>query len=295
MSARADCACRICGGPSERLGDVHGAYARRDFTLCRCTVCRYAFIADPWTDFAQIYDKRYYAGQGADPLVDYAFELAEPARTVRSYEWSGVTALVEELHGSLDGVRWMDFGCGNGGLIRYVQNRTGAEVQGFEEGSIAADARHLGLPITSEVDALSALRGQFDIVTAIEVLEHTLDPVLELRRMRELLRPGGLLFLTTGNAAPFAARLTRWPYVVPEIHISFFEPMTLRRAYAEVGLRASPNPGGPGFDQILKFKVLKNLRVRKRSALTDLLPAGPIAFVAERRTRLGEMPVGWAT
>ena len=61
-------------------------------------------------------------------------------------------------------------------------------------------------------------------MTAIEVLEHTLDPLAELRRIRALLRPGGLLLLTTGNAAPFASRLTQWPYVIPEIHVSFFEP-----------------------------------------------------------------------
>jgi SAM-dependent methyltransferase len=295
VSASANNPCHICGGATGELGAVHGAYAQRDFTLRRCTVCRYAYIADPWTDFAQIYDERYYAGRGADPLVDYAFELAEPERTVRRYEWSGVTSLVRHLLGSLDGVRWMDFGCGNGGLIRFVRDRTGVEVQGFEEGSIAAEARGLGLPIAADVDALTSLRGRFDVVTAIEVLEHTLDPVLELRRMRELLRPGGLLFLTTGNAAPFAARLTRWRYVVPEIHISFFEAATLKRAYAEADFVAAPNPGGAGFDQILKFKVLKNLHVRRRNALTDLLPAHPIALAADRRTRLGEMPVGWAT
>lgn len=295
VSASADEPCRVCGGATGELGVVHGAYAHRDFTLRRCTVCRYAFIADPWTDFAQIYDERYYAGRGADPLVDYSFELAQPERTVRSYEWSGIAALVGQLVGSVDGVRWMDFGCGNGGLIRYLRDRTGADVHGFEQGSIAAEARALGLPIAGDVDALSALRGEFDVVTAIEVLEHTLAPVQELRRMRELLRPGGLLFLTTGNAAPFAARLTRWPYVVPEIHVSFFEPATLKRAFARAGFTAGPHPGGAGFHQILKFKVLKNLHVRRRSALTDLLPARPIALAADLRTRLGEMPVGWAT
>jgi 2-polyprenyl-3-methyl-5-hydroxy-6-metoxy-1,4-benzoquinol methylase len=273
---------------------VHGKYSARDYELRRCEVCHFAFIADPWTDFERIYDDRYYAGRGADPLVDYRFELDEPERTIRRYEWHGVTQLVERLLGGVDGVRWLDFGCGNGGLVRYVRERTGAEAYGFEDGSIAATARQLGIPVLG-ADALDEQPGAFDVVTAIEVIEHTLDPLAELRRIRGLLRPGGLLFLTTGNAAPFASALERWSYIVPEIHVSFFEPGTLRRALGQSGFAPGEIPDGDGFDQILKFKVLKNLRLRRRSPLTDLIPARPVAAVVDRRVRLREHPIGWAT
>jgi hypothetical protein len=68
--------CRICAAATRRIGPVHGTYSGRDYELRRCDVCRFAFIADPWTDFGQIYDERYYDGRGADPLVDYRFELS---------------------------------------------------------------------------------------------------------------------------------------------------------------------------------------------------------------------------
>ncbi len=272
---------------------MHGTYSDRDYQLRRCGVCHFAFIADPLTDFGQIYDDRYYAGQGADPLVDYRFELAEPDRTIRRYEWHGVTRLVERLLGGLDGVRWFDFGCGNGGLVRYVLEHTGAQACGFEEGSIAAAARELGIPVLA-AEALGEQPADFDVVTAIEVMEHTLDPLAELRKIRELLRPGGLLLLTTGNAAPFASDLLRWSYIVPEIHVSFFEPDTLRRAFAQSGFEPGEIPAGDGFDEVLKFKVLKNLRMRRRTRLTDLIPAGPVAALADRRVRLRDHPVGWA-
>src|SRR5262249_15253268 len=128
----------------------------------------------------------------------------------------------------------------------------------------------------------------------IEVLEHTVDPVAELRRLRALLRPGGLLFLTTGNADPFADRLTSWSYVIPEIHVSFFEPRTLEHAMRESGFRPANADLDGGFDDILKFKVLKNLKIRRRNLVTDFLPAAPLAAAAERRVRLREHPVGWA-
>jgi SAM-dependent methyltransferase len=261
--------------------------------LRRCEACRYAFVADPWTDFARIYDDRYYDGKGADPLVDYGFELSQPEHTIRCYEWRGITRVVERLLDGLTGVRWLDFGCGNGGLVRYVLANTEAEACGFEEGSIADKAREQGIPILS-ANQLAQRHAGFDVVTAIEVIEHTIDPIAELRRIRELLRPGGLLFLTTGNAAPFADRLSRWSYVVPEIHVSFFEPPTLEYAMREAGFTPQHPHLDGGFDEILKFKVLKNLRIRRRNALTDMIPASPLAAAADRRVRLSDHPVGWA-
>lgn len=272
---------------------MHGEYSGRDYELRRCDACGFAFIADPWTEFDKIYDDRYYEGRGADPLVDYGFELAEPSRTIRRYEWHGVSQLVERLLGGLAGVRWLDFGCGNSGLVRYLLEHTEAHAEGFEEGAIATTARRRGIPILSR-DALDQETSSFDVVTAIEVLEHTLDPLAELRTMRKLLRPDGLLFLTTGNAAPFASDLLRWPYIIPEIHVSFFEPSTLRHAFSSCGLKPGPIPARDGFDEILKFKVLKNLKIRRRSLLTDLIPPRPLAALADRRVRLRQHPVGWA-
>jgi cyclopropane fatty-acyl-phospholipid synthase-like methyltransferase len=187
----------------------------------------------------------------------------------------------------------LDFGCGNGGLVRHLRSAGAAEAFGFDEGSITAEASARGVP-TLDTDDLAKMAGSFDVVTAVEVIEHTLDPVSELLRMRSMLRPGGLLFLTTGNARPYANDLVNWRYVLPELHISYFEPSTLERAMADAGFRPERRALGPGFDSVMKFKVLKNLHVRRRSPLTDVLPARPISLISDRIVRLSEHPVGWA-
>ena len=87
--------------------------------------------------------------------------------------------------------------------------------------------------------------GTFDVVTAIEVVEPAIDPLDIFRRMAALLAPGGQLFLTTGNARPYRDRLVSWQYVVPEVHVSFYEPATLVRCMTEVGLRPD-TVGVPG-------------------------------------------------
>jgi SAM-dependent methyltransferase len=259
----------------------------------RCADCHFAFIIDPWLEFDRIYDEQYYDGRGADPLADYRFELERPDCTIRLYEWAGVAHIVNEFVQPRDSLRWLDFGCGNGGLVRYLNANTNVDACGFDEGAIVTRARKQGIPILSEGE-LQEVEGAFDVVTAIEVVEHVPDPLPVLRQIRRLLRPGGLFFLTTGNAEPFAKKLTKWSYVIPEIHVSYFEPLTLEVAMRSAGFRPERKPRGPAFDEILKFKVLKSLHLRRRNSFTDALPASLIGPAADRMRRLSEQPAGWA-
>lgn len=286
-------ACPVCAGPTAEAGTKEGRCAGRVFHLRHCGECRFSFVADPWTDYAQIYGREYYEGRGADPSVDYMTELLHPERTVRLYEWRGIRSIVGSLREVTPATRWLDFGCGNGGLVRYCLEELGCHVVGFEEGWIGEEASARGIPVVGATE-LEAMRGTFDVVTMIEVLEHIPDPVDALRRVRSLLKPGGLLFLTTGNAAPYRGRLPRWRYVVPEVHVSFFEPETLGLALGKAGFRPESPTYLPGFTDVIRFKVLKNLGVRRRSPLEASLPWGVLSRLTDRRFRVSAHPVGWA-
>ena len=114
-------------------------------------MCKYAFISDPWVDYDLVYSPDYYAGRGADPLLDYVFELECPGETVRMYEWRGILRAVGSLRPIDSLTSWLDFGCENGGLVRYCRDT--CRIVGFEKAEWIRDqSRAHGIPVLNEED-----------------------------------------------------------------------------------------------------------------------------------------------
>jgi len=285
--------CAICGSETCAIGSKIGHFRPQAFVLRHCPACHFSFVANPWTDYAAIYSGAYYAGQGADPLVDYEFELDFPEATIRQYEWRGIATAVASLIPLAQPTTWLDFGCGNGGLVRYCRAHNLCQAFGFETGASRNHARRAGVPLLSDAD-LAQRAGSFDVVTAIEVLEHIADPLATLRRIRSLLKPGGLFFYTTGNAEPYRANLLKWRYVIPEIHVSLYEPETLRQALLLSGFRPEFRGFIPGFSDIFRFKISKNLGIRRRAGWQRILPWPLLARAADARFRNTAHPIAWA-
>jgi SAM-dependent methyltransferase len=285
--------CKICGGDSVEIGSKRGTFRQQAFYFRRCAVCGFIFVANPLTDYAEVYSEDYFAGRGADPWVDYVFELEHPEETIRIYEWRGILRAVKALIPVDESTRWLDFSCGNGGLVRYCRQHERCEISGFEEGPIARRAAARGIPLLGD-GQLDSLEGAFHVVTAIEVLEHLEDPLASLRRIRKLLKPGGLFFYTTGNAAPHRSRFLEWRYVYPEVHISFYEPRTLFQALTQTGFE--PRFAGylPGFTGIIRFKALKSLGIRRCARWERVLPWSILARITNARLKMSAHPMGWA-
>ena len=276
--------CRLCGSTNlSKRGLKRGKFRPLDFHFYECRSCSFLFVAPILGP--EIYDDRYYRGEGPDPLVDYESEYTNYAVTPRNYEFLDLYRLAKDhfeknpvaLTGEL--IRWLDFGCGAGGLLKFLRDHKTVrvydqerkiEASGYDVGSYAeklSTIDHLKIWDWQELEKLPA--GHFQIITCIEVVEHLPEPLSVIELLARLLAPDGLLLLTTGNLRSPLAKLLGigFPYCVPEIHVSYFTPISLRYAYDRVGLR----PVKVQFLDGLRFKFLKNIAPLLPPRLTQTL------------------------
>ncbi len=111
----------------------------------------------------------------------------------------------------LAGKRAMDVGCGAGllcePLVRLGAAVTGVDAAGENIAAATAHAAGAGLAIDYRAGELSTLNlGTFDLVTAMEVIEHVADKQAFVEQLAAHLAPGGLMVLSTPNRTP-ASRL----------------------------------------------------------------------------------------
>ena len=104
----------------------------------------------------------------------------------------------------LDGKSALDVGCG-AGLLTEPLARLGARVTGLDASpEVIAVAREHALTMRLEIDyrvgEVQRLDGRFDLVTAMEVIEHVADPAAFVTALAKRLAPGGLLVMSTPNA-----------------------------------------------------------------------------------------------
>jgi SAM-dependent methyltransferase len=94
----------------------------------------------------------------------------------------------------------LDIGCGRGDFLLWMK-RYGWEVYGLDLSLVAVDvARKRGLEIFQGqlIDAPYP-PASFDVITMWDVLEHVHDPLSNLKRVFELLKPGGRYTVTLPN------------------------------------------------------------------------------------------------
>lgn len=159
------------------------------------------------------------------------------------------------------GLKILDIGCG-GGLVSEPLARLGASVTGIDAdpGAVACARSHAaeaGLSIeyehTSAEDLLAhkASQGAFDAVVALEILEHVRDPAAFVACCAALVRPGGVVIVSTLNrtAKSFLLGIVAAEYVLGWVPKGthqwrkFLRPSEVARMGRACGLRLVDTTG----------------------------------------------------
>ncbi|MBI5113463.1 MAG: bifunctional 2-polyprenyl-6-hydroxyphenol methylase/3-demethylubiquinol 3-O-methyltransferase UbiG [Rhodovulum sp.] len=159
---------------------------------------------------------------------------------------------------ALAGLRVLDIGCG-GGILSEPLARLGAAVVGADPAVPNIEVAKLhaaksGLTIdyrNTTAEALAAAGEQFDVVLAMEVVEHVADVPLFVSVCAGMVKPGGLLVAATLNrtlkswalAIVGAEYVLRWLPIGTHQWDKFVTPQELESALERAGLTVSGESG----------------------------------------------------
>lgn len=229
--------CNLCGAEEHRP-----LFSMRGYDLVACRSCGLAFIDNPpgAEAIAALYtDDPAYHGALRDPNSAKFRKLNATARQH--------LRLLRRSVAQPQGLRLLDIGCSTGLFLAQARD-AGFEVKGAElSASTAGFARdHWGLDVhAGDWRDAGYADASFDVVTLFDVIEHLPDPLAELRAIRRLLKPGGLLLQSTPDidglfprlSYRLANRLDYWPHPEPPYHLYQFSTRTLTAMTEKAGYR----------------------------------------------------------
>jgi 2-polyprenyl-3-methyl-5-hydroxy-6-metoxy-1,4-benzoquinol methylase len=178
-----------------------------------------------------------------DPVVPGTAKFYESISTVNYYnadKWE-FSCAAADLRAS-GAKRILDVGCGSGIFLDYLKETVpGADLFGFDlNGELLSRLASRGFGVLpnnpDHFDDPLAQEARFDAISMLQVLEHASDPIAFLNTFLHLLRPGGLLILTTPNSA---GPIRRFPDALTELpphHLTRWTEKSFRTLLAAHGL-----------------------------------------------------------
>jgi len=129
--------------------------------------------------------------------------------------------------------RILDIGCAGGFFLKVARER-GWQPYGLELAVAAAEFARTQFRLdvkTGDFETVDLPKNFYNVITAWDVIEHILNPVRFIEKVKKLLVPGGLLVLGTPNVGSLAYLIRRqhWPILKPPEHLFYFSPITLEK------------------------------------------------------------------
>ncbi len=221
--------CPYCGCNKSRT-----KYLEQDFAIVKCKNCSMVYLANP-PDTKALYESYYeeIVYNSVDYHRDSGDEQLTTLFAINKQRLEFIRK--EKKQGHL-----LDIGCGLGFFLKTAHD-AGYSTIGIDASVKAAKyaKNEFGINAGNEtLDEMVKKGGKFDIITLWHVLEHFLNPLDELIKIRKLLISGGICFIEVPNLDSLKSKLLRRKWTGgnhPKYHRSFFTAKTLEMILKKAG------------------------------------------------------------
>lgn len=245
--------CRVCEEETEPFMRISSAgldepfldHALRkqlpELKLRRCRRCHCLWADDARQDEATLV-------AAYERVSDSYFESTESdPRYLRFYQH-----LEQLMKAHVAGRTILDVGCGDGAFLSTLS--ADWFKRGIEPSAAGARlARERRLEVACGTLDTSTEPYQVDLISALDVIEHIVEPQHFVESLKRRLRKGGAVLLLTGDAEAYPARIAgpQWSYLRWCGHISVFSREGLRRLLESHGFEVvtsqrCEHPSSPG-------------------------------------------------
>lgn len=222
--------CSLCGSNSTRI-----LYDKQQFKIVKCTKCDLVYVNPRLTEeeLKKIYDSEdYYIGEGFG-YENYAGQLQNRLR--RSHN---ILTFLERFSGR---GKLLDVGCATGSFLMAARER-GWETQGVEMSKFSskyARERYDLNVITGTLENANISKHSFDVITMLDVFEHSRNPLKLLQESKKILKNGSLLFVSVPNFGCLQSRRAKgnWKQLKPHYHLYHFTAKTVSKLLKTAGFK----------------------------------------------------------
>lgn len=217
---------------------------------------------------AELYSAYGYTDDSLPSLPPFIFNVLEE-----------LVATFEPFRGT---GRLLDVGFGAGSLLATAK-RHGWKTFGVEASESAVTSgrvNEIGELTHGDFSTAPFPAESFDVVSMQELVEHLPDPDPFLRRAREVLRPGGLLYLATPHGRGVSGRLLgpTWSVLKPPEHLQLYSARSIKARLERAGFER--------IDVFTQGLLPHEIVARARSRLApprDVVAREPIEAFTEKR------------
>ncbi len=200
--------CNLCGSRkytylfSERDRDFKiGGF----FEIARCKSCGLIFT----NPRPSIKDIRYFYPNNYGPHIGMPITNSNFIKKIIFRLWEDYKGLFSvDLVKNLVKGKILDIGCGSGAYLNYLRKK-GWQVAGLDVSPLAVkQTRRLGIEcFMSEVYNADFRPESFNVVTAINTIEHMHNPLRSLKKINEILKKNGTLIIVVPNVESLEAKI----------------------------------------------------------------------------------------